>query len=56
MTSEYIEISISVKNGYVRTNRDARDQAINEFPDRFTAAAANSIERGCLLVIGRNSR
>jgi hypothetical protein len=56
MTSEYFEIRISVKNDHVRANRNASDEAVNELPDGLAAAAANSVERGCLLIIGGFSR
>jgi hypothetical protein len=52
MSSEYLEIRISMKNGHVRADRNASDEAVGELPDRLTAAAAKSVERGCLFIIG----
>jgi hypothetical protein len=51
MASEYIEIGVGVEYGKTSSHRDARDQAINEFADRFASAAAGSIHRSGLIEI-----
>ena len=50
------EVCVGVKNGHIGSNRNRRDQAVDQLPGRFTVATANPIERRCLLEVDGLSR
>ncbi len=52
MTCEHIKISIGLEERYAGANSVGGNEAVDQLTNGLTAAAASSVQRGSILVVG----